>query len=57
MIHDLEHSKNHRPSFIRRYQPTSSQCSISASLLKITDVFTGNRIGHIHTCTHNKFAI
>ena len=45
------------PSFIRRYQPTSSQCSISAPLLKITDVFMGHRIGHIHTYTHNNFAI
>ena len=45
------------PSFIRRYQPTSSQCSISAPLLKITDVFIGYKVGHIHTNTHNNFAI
>ena len=54
---DLEHGKNHRPSFIRRYQSTSSQCSISTPLLKSTDVFMGYRIEHIHTYTHNNFAI
>ena len=54
---DVEHSKNHIPSFIRRYQPTSRQCSISAPLLKITDVFMRYRIGHIHTYTYNNFLI
>ena len=50
---DLEHSKSHRPSFIQRYQPISSQCSISVPLLKITDVSIGLR----KTYTYNNIAI